>query len=781
MNKLVFPSSGTTNSTGVTISQCIVMYAHRISFYAAIGFFALVTLLLAFLKIADFPDVPIAPFPSFVEIKQNVGFAISGRSNGYTRALHGYAVFAFMAGSFLSVGRVLMNRILGMDGDDSTFNSLTGRERIALYFMIGSVAYSLLWFGLGITSMLNSYSAISSGFVGYLCSFIGRDSVRTRLTATLSRMREWTVSERVLGVVLCLLSFLQSSKAVFYPIGHDTLKSHGALANYYLQHGALIHNPYDIYSYLSQNTEMLVLWSLLLDSEFSAQLVILGFWIAWMLMIWGFLKRRSGNAVSLVVTATVAAIPTVSLTVNEMKNDASVGLFIFAHYVYLVEALRLPPKASVERKKWFFLSGLITGGMIGHKLLGLLIAFFSFALLSVKFCILRTKKKQPLSLLVLFLLGVVVVAGPWFMRNWIHTGNPIYPLFDKSLTGPPLAREEVEFYIYDLLFGIGPSQHPVLAGSVNVHRLHPFWGSVYRPAWGPTAVFLILLAPTFLIRRATGFRLCWTAAVASYVFLAYSSPVVRYHSGVLVFLISTSLAVSWRSVIDLSRSKTSLWLPAAVLGLSIFVTNVWISTQPAFSFLLSGWGPGNYFSQGTRTANLYWVAHIFNSRSRPDDTVLLAGFSESYLFKRRVFASGALNPQKMLVDLAKQADHPSSLRDALIRLGVDHIVIARSFYKKSIHPVGDVKKKMRELIDGMLAKYMIARYTSPNGEFTWYSFRRDDPEIRLDAKDAEAFPAMMAAEIQNLRSKGRRSDAQLMTQEALRAPMMDIHRRKFEI
>lgn len=772
------------------------------SFYGVLALSALAGLMLVPVKASGLREVRFLALPALSEIVQNAAAALQGHPNGYARALHGYLVYVFMAGSFLSAGRALLKLIVSAPGaSHGVLDRVTGRERFAFYFMIGSLAYSLLWLALGVSGALTPIVAYAAGIIGWLPALIGLNAggagrqrgISANFSSFVFRLKSLTASQKIFlgfaGAVMLLLS----ANAAFYPIGADTLASHGGLPNDYIQQGRMRVNPYHFYSLLTQNTEMLIMESLLLGSDFAAQLLAWGFLAAWLLLIWGFLERHAGSVVSMAVTTAVLAVPVVSRSAFEFKNDSSTCLFIFAHYVCLIEALRRGPGEENESGKWFLLSGLAAGGAIGHKLLALPVAFFSVALLAADALIQRWKKRSQRPHWAPLIAGLVIVSAPWFLRTYWHTGNPTYPFFgnvfglpreagDKRLlfpeeNFPPSGVERglwnlrmSRVYFQDLLFGYNVA-HPNIADSV-AHT------NSQRPTWGPSLLFALLAAPCFFLPSARGFRLSFAAAALSYFILLYKSPPIRYHMAVLVFLISTPLAVIWRYVLDRFSDKVHLWIPLGTLAMAALVSNVWISSQTSISFLLSGYAPGNYL-RDQKTGDVYWMSHLLNTRTGGGDSVLFAGVMETYPFKRKVFATGPLN-QQLLVNLAKQSSTAESLRDELIRLGVDHVVYSEASFNKWARWPPLRKTEVMARISELLSRHMRVRYASPDGSLVWYTLKAPaaDDAIRLDERDAEQFPVPFIAEIKRYRAMGDGAEAGRLLGAALRAPMMAVHKQE---
>ncbi len=751
----------------------------RICFYAALGAAALTGLLLIPVRWSGLLAVRMIPLPHLSDVLQNAALAFQGHSNGYSRAFRGYFVFIFMAGAFLSAGRWILDLISRpMNGNGGFLEICTGRERYAYDFLAGSLAFSLLWLGLGLSGFLSLPVAYAAGFIGWTPAIAGLVSGRWSIKPLLARWTGRTRGEKIFIVFLAAALAFLSSGAALYPIGPDSLGSHGALANFYAEQGRVVFTPHHVYSYLTQNTEMLLMWTLLLGSDFAAQLLIWGFFAAWIVLAWGFLDRHFGSLPSMAAAAMLVAIPAVSRSVVELKNDAPACFLLFAHYACLAEALRRSPESGEDGGKWFLLSGLAAGGAFGHKMLGLPLGMISFLALAADAGVRRRKGLPFRNFAVPFVLAALPPALPWLIRTWAETGNPVYPFFQRTFPYPhpeALKFTAVE-YFYDLLFGF-PRAHAGMADSIRqLPDFKPFWGNIYRPTWGPSVLFGLLIAPCLFLSRARGFRTVWIAALLSYLFLYARSYEYRLHMGPLVFLVVTLFAFSWREVLERSIDKIHRWFPATVAALAVLTSNVWAASQPSFFLLLSGFAPGNYYSTGFPVHDLFWMAHVFNTRSAPGDSVLLAGIPDSYPFRRRNLFTGRMDPDQ-LGALTERAPTPEALKEALRQLGVNHLIISNSFSKRAGLPPAR-EKIVLERLGAMLAGYMRVVYVLPDGSMTWYVFREDagPDKIVWDARDAELFPGDFIGEAKALRASGNEAEARRLLEMALPVPMMAIHK-----
>jgi 4-amino-4-deoxy-L-arabinose transferase-like glycosyltransferase len=156
--------------------------------------------------------------------------------------------------------------------------------------------------------------------------------------------------------------------------------------------------------------------------------------------------------------------------------------------------LLLRTRAEPERRSWIVLAGLALGLGLGSKYTVLIPSAVVLAWCVVMF--------KPRSRVWLLLPGLVLLAAPWFVRNLVETGNPVFP-------------QEVKVAGRNLVPGV-ESPYEQLATTMAEHvvdgrtEVIGRWGRLAAELWGPvTLLALGGVAAAFLPhelrrRRAAG-------------------------------------------------------------------------------------------------------------------------------------------------------------------------------------------------------------------------------------------------------------------------------------
>jgi hypothetical protein len=230
----------------------------------------------------------------------------------------------------------------------------------------------------------------------------------------------------ILGFSLVKLSF----NLINPPFGWDSLNYHFTFAVEWLKNKSLdtpivvSDNPCP--SYYPLNGSLIYLWFIFpFKNVFLADLGQAPFFVLVFASIYNICRKFN---VSREYSFFAAALMTVTPNYFKQLSIAYVDVMVCAWFlVSLNFLLNLLKKINFKDVVLFSLS---FGMLIGTKTLGLLYSFILF----VFFIFLIFRKKLNLSsvyLFIAFLLLVIATGGSGYIRNFIQTGNPLYPLTFK--------------------------------------------------------------------------------------------------------------------------------------------------------------------------------------------------------------------------------------------------------------------------------------------------------------------------------------------------------------
>ena len=238
-----------------------------------------------------------------------------------------------------------------------------------------------------------------------------------------SRPFLWWVSVSVIGLV----AVCGVIAALAPQFGADTLRYHLAAPKWFIRVGRVEFVPF-FYFNLPMNIEMI--WGLgLLFQRESVGIVI--HWFMGLLAASGvylICREHINKAGSLLAAAVLLTMPLVTYNATGSSNDLPVMLYtVLAVHGFL-------HWRKNQKKEWLYLAAVMSGFAAANKYTGL---YTPFALM-VCLCVAIIKDRQwsqIRSLLPLCVLVTVVAGSPWYLKNLLFTGNPVWPMFYPILGG----------------------------------------------------------------------------------------------------------------------------------------------------------------------------------------------------------------------------------------------------------------------------------------------------------------------------------------------------------
>ena len=307
----------------------------------------------------------------------------------------------------------------------------------------GALAYLVL--ALGLLGLL--YRGIAYGLLGLL-ALISIPEIKT-LVVSLSNNLARLVKKKSLNrstqdtpspspLFKASLFFLLAATAAIAligaltpPLNYDTLSYHLGVPKLYICHHRIIYLPHQVYSNFPFTVEMLFCLSLLLKGDILAKLIHLSFGLLTVGAIYCFSRRYFNHKIALLAAAIFYNIPLVGFLSTTAYIDLGVTLYVFL-------ALQGWVNWSYSGKRQdLLMSAIFTGLAMGTKYPAILFSFLPLLLGIVLKTGLIDRVRWPGALKRAFIFSLVAVgmASPWLIKNFIYTGNPIYPLFYNLLGG----------------------------------------------------------------------------------------------------------------------------------------------------------------------------------------------------------------------------------------------------------------------------------------------------------------------------------------------------------
>ncbi|MCB0208394.1 MAG: hypothetical protein KDJ52_03665, partial [Anaerolineae bacterium] len=261
---------------------------------------------------------------------------------------------------------------------------------------------------------------------------------------------------------LTLIGLLALSIALLPPADWDGLFYHLTAPKLYLQAGRIV-SGIDIphFSFPSL-MEMLFAWAMLLRSDIAAKLLHFSFGLLLAGLVYLTARRFLGQKSAWPAVVILASMPMLGTLAGWAYNDLALAFYQLASLYTVLCFLQIadshqrsatngqPSAVTNYQLSFVILSAIFAGLAMGLK-------YTSFVTpVVVGLLLLRSALgtpahalRSPLSALtpfLLFCLVALLVASPWYLRNWVFTGNPVYPFLYGLFGGSFWDNFRAEWY-----------------------------------------------------------------------------------------------------------------------------------------------------------------------------------------------------------------------------------------------------------------------------------------------------------------------------------------------
>jgi len=239
------------------------------------------------------------------------------------------------------------------------------------------------------------------------------------------------LSQNTIGLLLCVAMLMVLFPVCLInltpPISRDALIHHLAIPKLWLNHGGFYEMPWAVYSYYPMNIDLLYLASLHFKNDIAPKFIHFAFGVGTGLLVYAYLKQRLNRNWGLLGLIIFITTPIVIWLSTSAYVDLGMTFFTTGSILCFVKWR----DAGYNKLKWLIISSCCMGIALGSKYNALIVWFFLN--LTVVYCYARDTQKQlpALKYGLIFLTITSIIASPWYIKNYVLTGNPFYPLFDK--------------------------------------------------------------------------------------------------------------------------------------------------------------------------------------------------------------------------------------------------------------------------------------------------------------------------------------------------------------
>ena len=197
----------------------------------------------------------------------------------------------------------------------------------------------------------------------------------------------------------------------------DALSYHLTVPTWWLRDGGL--RLVNLLQYWFPSlVEGMFAWPLAFGKDFVPQLIHFVFALLTILMAWDWTRTLCSPKAAWWTIAIFLSMPSLTWLGAWAYTDLALAF-------YSLSALYTLWKwKSTSDLRWLIICGAMTGFTMGIKYTSIILLIALFALILLWNC----KKIRDLMKPIILLAAIcILVALPWYLRNWIWTGNPFYP------------------------------------------------------------------------------------------------------------------------------------------------------------------------------------------------------------------------------------------------------------------------------------------------------------------------------------------------------------------
>lgn len=447
---------------------------------------------------------------------------------------------------------------------------------------------------------------------------------------------------------------------------YDQWHYHLAFPYQWLRWGTIVTFDRQAYSFFPSNMGLLYVYALAGAGGWAAQIM---HWIMGILTATGsaILAGRLGAPRFGRLLAAVIFLATPNVIQMGALAGSDLGVAAFA----VAAALSLfvgNPRLEVDARR-AFVAGVLGGLAVGCKYLAL--ATIAVPLLVVAATLSMLAAPPPHRLRAVFAaalsvgIGIVLVAGPWLVRNTVATGNPTYPYFE-TIFNPSEVDGGVVTGIGD--FGLSPDKIGA-AFTLGTFARRGHSGDI-----GPVYLWLspLVLVWAWRHRRRPGVTAIIALIAGGILFWSLGPPLGRYLLPTIA-LLAACVGAAWT---DLLRELP----PAArTLATGVLVVVLAANCNPIRAEYL----PGQLACfAGTTTDAAYLGANCTqleavrsaNAELPEDAMVLMVGEPRVYGLDRAFMVEDSFR-KPLLAEIADASTSPAEIATRLQDVGITHLLI----------------------------------------------------------------------------------------------------------
>jgi len=519
----------------------------------------------------------------------------------------------------------------------------------------------------------------------------------------------------VLIVSILILSYVP-------PVSKDALTHHLAVPKLYLKHGGIYEIPFMVFSYYPMNLELLYSIPLYFGNDIIPKYIHFAFALLTAWLIFNYLRPRTNFIYAILGVLFFLSIPIIVKLSITVYVDLGLIFFSTASLLLLLKWVE-----NGFKYRFLALSAICCGLAMGTKYNGL-ITFFLLTLF-VPFIHSRYAKDNKAGAVkslrygALFLAIALLLFTPWMIRNYIWTGNPLYPLYD-GLFNPedPVHRHTIDLFTYrSAVYHEQWWQIALLPIRIF------FEGQDGNPQYfdGRLNAFLLLL-PLFAFYRVgkesdtmrMELKAILSFSALFFAFSFFSSGLrARYISPIIPSLVILSIFGLRRMVLQVKALRIPLLRDIGLAGIVLIIcAALWLN----FRYVIDQYGYVDPFSYigGTVTRDEYIERHrpeypvirYIDENLAPCDRILFLFMGDRGYYCDREYVFDVVANRSLLHQLVKMSRKPEQILQGLRSKGITHMLIRYDIFDRWVKDEDNFSIRDQELLARFFERHVKLLY-----------------------------------------------------------------------
>lgn len=227
----------------------------------------------------------------------------------------------------------------------------------------------------------------------------------------------------ILVASICILAWVP-------PVSRDALVHHLAVPKLWLKHGGIYEIPDLVFSYYPMGLDILYMIPLYFGNDILPKFIHFAFALGTAWLIFTYLTKRLGGFYAILGGLLFLSTPVIVKLSITVYVDLGLLFFSTAGLMYTLKW-----HEDSHHPKHLVMAALCIGMALSTKYNGLIVLLLlTLLVIFIAFRGIAEGKHTP-SRAVLTSVLFIVIAGlvylPWGIKNFIWTGNPVFPLFDN--------------------------------------------------------------------------------------------------------------------------------------------------------------------------------------------------------------------------------------------------------------------------------------------------------------------------------------------------------------